>query len=62
MMKTRKLSRDFSIINRLSIIAFSAIATVSILEIVFYGAMERGYDTLICLFMIGLHVYKYLKQ
>jgi hypothetical protein len=57
-----KLKKDFSIINKLSIIAFSAIATTAVLEMIFYGAFERGYDVLICIAMIGLHTYKYLKQ
>jgi hypothetical protein len=58
----KNLERDFALTGRVSIIAFSAIGTVSTLEAVFYGNAEHLSITLICVIALIINIYKQIKS
>jgi hypothetical protein len=52
----KKLKRNFDILNRVSIIASSAIITVAISEMILNGELNHLFDITLCLLMIGLNI------
>jgi hypothetical protein len=51
-----RLKRNFYILNRVSIIAGSAMIMVAAFELVFYAELGRLFDVTLCTLMIGVNI------
>jgi hypothetical protein len=51
-----RLKRNFDILNRVSIIAGSAMIMVALFEMAFYAELGRLFGVTLCTFMIGVNI------